>query len=948
MFRGGGCGSVKKKMKSITASNNPESSASFVWLGAGGRERNRFVLFRRNVFIDEVPASVDLHLFADSRYRLRVNGRFVYAGPPRFVTQYPEYDTVDLLPHLKLGPNCITVEVNTYGAASYQTMPDGRGGFLAWGTVGQAGKALEIDLATPGGWLAREVEAWDAHSPLYSFAQNPVEILDTQKFNEAWVLPGSWDFRGWLPVDIIPACEAPWGRLSASTAPVIPYSPVSPETILCSAELDASELRWGFTIPDQVMGTSKTAPQELYTAFSSWIYAATGQAVVAGLHWGDFALNGTALETVPHPILGNRHDATLNLKTGWNHLTGVVEFLTAAEFWSFLIGLPKAAHLELRARADELETAAFMLSPLVSRNAIDLTWSTDPCSLPPEGWRQVVGDPLLVCPARLTAWDRPLGGAIHDRSYADLASVADIRGAGHVWVFKFKGGALGHVTLDLDAPAGTVVDVGFDDWLRPDGLIDLYRSNPFINSVERVILKGGRQQVQLFHSRGGTFIQVTVRLPVTGAHPGKARLHGVAVLQTKTIPVVLGDFHASDSAFDAIWRAAVETLSASTEDSYADSPWRERGTYLGDSYVNMLLHPLLHHDLTLARRVVRLFAQTVTVDGQMLGAVPSCLAFSHEDFTLIWVLLLHTYWSVTGDKALVEELWPAVQSVLAGRKFAVHSSGLWNADRCRQFIDWGVVKEEREGAANAVLNAFRIGALDGAAELAKVIDRDDDGVLLHSEGQALRQAYSETLWLQDTGRFAAGLAPDGPMRSTAFHANILAYLFRIGTLEQQEQVERYVIGRAKVNYELGLAGGGGAGHAELYFLAYLLPALGEHGQFDLGESLIKEHLGTIIKTGYSTLPECFSTPSRRNGSWCHSWSGYPAVYLTRYMLGLRQTTKGNPDHFILQPLVSGHITQASGRVPHAKGLINVAWTRTGAGLVFKVDAPEGVVLEVAK
>lgn len=934
-------------MKSITASDNPENSASFVWFGAGGCERNRFVLFRRNVFIDEGPVLADFYLFADSRYRLRVNGRFVYAGPPRFVTQYPEYDTVDLLPYLTLGFNCITVEVNAYGASSYQTMPDGRGGFLAWGRVVHAGEASQIDLATPGGWLAREVEAWDPHSPLYSFAQNPVEIFDTQQFNDAWVQPGSWDSCGWSPVEIIPARDAPWGPLRASTAPVIPYTPVSPETILCSVELDASELRWGFTIPDQVMGTSKTAPQGLYTAFSSWIYSATAQTVVAGLHWGDFTLNGTALETVPHPILGNRHDATLNLKMGWNHLTGVVEFLTAAEFWSFLIGLPKAARLKLRSRADELETAAFMLSPLVSRNAIDLMWSTDPCAQPPEGWRQVAGNSLLVCPARLTAWDRPLGGAIHDRSFADLASVADISGAGRVWVFKFKGGALGHVTLDFEAPAGTVVDVGFDDWLRPDGLIDLYRSNPFINSVERVILKGGRQQVQLFHSRGGTFIQVTVRLPLTGAQPGKARLHGVGVLQTKTIPLVLGDFQASDSTFDAIWRAAVATLSASTEDSYADSPWRERGTYLGDCYVNMLLHPLLHHDLTLARRVVRLFAQTATPDGQLLSAAPSFLAQA-EDFTLIWVLFLHAYWSATGDATVVEELWPTVRLVLSGKKFALHRSGLWNADRCRQFIDWGVVKGERDGAANAVLNAFRIGALERAAELAKVINRDDDGALLHAEAQALRKVYSETLWLEDVGRFAAGLTPEGPMRSTALHANILAYLFRIGTPEQQEQVERYVIGRAKVNYELGLAGGGGAGHAELYFLAYLLPALGEHGQFDLAESLITEHLGPIVETGYSTLPECFSTPSRRTGSWCHSWSGYAAVYLTRYMLGLRQATKGNPDHFILQPAVSGHITHASGRVPHAKGLINVAWTRTGEGLVFKVDAPEGVVLEVAK
>ena len=391
----------------------------------------------------------------------------------------------------------------------------------------------------------------------------------------------------------------------------------------------------------------------------------------------------------------------------------------------------------------------------------------------------------------------------------------------------------------------------------------------------------------------------------------------------------------------------MQTLSASTEDSYTDSPWRERGTYLGDCYVNMLLHPLLHHDLTLARRVVRLFAQSARPDGQLLGAVPSPVAHA-EDFTLIWVLLLHEYWSATGDAALVEELWPTVRLVLSGRKFAVHGSGLWNADSCRQFIDWGVVKEERVGVANAVLNAFRIGALDRAVELAKAIKRDDDSASLSAETEALRKAYSGTLWLDDAGRFAAGVTSEGSMRTTAFHANILAYLFRIGTLAQQEQVERYVIERAKMNHKLGVVGGGGAGHAELYFMAYLLPALGEHGKFTLAESLIKEHLGPLVEMGYSTLPECFYMVSRRTGSWCHSWSGYPAVYLTRYVLGLRQVANGDPNHFVFHPLASAHISSASGVFPHAKGPIKVAWMRSRNGLSIEVDAPDGIRVEIKR
>jgi len=96
------------------------------------------------------------------------------------------------------------------------------------------------------------------------------------------------------------------GPLRPSTAPAIPYTPVVPATILCAADLDASEARWGFSIPDHPMGLRQKAPKGLYAAFSSWMYSEQAQTVVAGLHWGDYALNGLPLKTVPHQDLGNR------------------------------------------------------------------------------------------------------------------------------------------------------------------------------------------------------------------------------------------------------------------------------------------------------------------------------------------------------------------------------------------------------------------------------------------------------------------------------------------------------------------------------------------------------------------------------------------------------------------------------------------------------------------
>ena len=42
--------------------------ATFVWLGSNGRERNRFVLFRRSFVLDTTLQDAPIHIFADSFY----------------------------------------------------------------------------------------------------------------------------------------------------------------------------------------------------------------------------------------------------------------------------------------------------------------------------------------------------------------------------------------------------------------------------------------------------------------------------------------------------------------------------------------------------------------------------------------------------------------------------------------------------------------------------------------------------------------------------------------------------------------------------------------------------------------------------------------------------------------------------------------------------------------
>ena len=88
---------------------------AMVWSRAAPPGKQAYVAFRKGFTLAQVPASARLHLFADSRYILWVNGRYVLRGPCRFDPKWPEYDSVDVRPFLQSGSNVLVVLVHHYG-----------------------------------------------------------------------------------------------------------------------------------------------------------------------------------------------------------------------------------------------------------------------------------------------------------------------------------------------------------------------------------------------------------------------------------------------------------------------------------------------------------------------------------------------------------------------------------------------------------------------------------------------------------------------------------------------------------------------------------------------------------------------------------------------------------------------------------------------------------------
>ncbi len=70
--------------------------------------------FRKGITLSEIPESAKLHIFADARYMLWINGTYVAQGPNRFDPKRPEYDTLHVRDYLNQGANTIAVLVQSH------------------------------------------------------------------------------------------------------------------------------------------------------------------------------------------------------------------------------------------------------------------------------------------------------------------------------------------------------------------------------------------------------------------------------------------------------------------------------------------------------------------------------------------------------------------------------------------------------------------------------------------------------------------------------------------------------------------------------------------------------------------------------------------------------------------------------------------------------------------
>ncbi len=618
------------------------ADGKFIWVDAEGTGRNRWGLFRTTFELAGMPAGGHLSIFADTRYRLVVNGRVLGHGPARFFPAKPEYDTIELAPALRQGRNAIAIVVNSTGGVTFHSEPS-VGGLIAWGEVrDDAGNVVAI--ATDESWRAMESPGHRPDTHYMSFALNPAEQLDAQKMPPGWERP-DFDDSGW-PHAVLHAHPDHWGPLRPRTIPLLDESAVQPVRRLgawAAREFPNEDVHSLMV----VARGGKSLHTNARVAVMAFIHSPREQETTFGAWWGKYWVNGEPVQATSRRDDHLRRDFPLRLREGWNTLL-VVETVKH-DWWDFYLALPREAGLELGAEREIGSPHTFLVGGLwedaLADEADRVAWPiAEPGDLPETlgPWKLWPRGKKADTPCRERAW--MILEHLQEHGQTSLP-VAPTGGAALALLYDFGGEVLGRPVLDFTAEAGTVVDLAYTERLKADGTADVHWRY-FVDMMERYVARDGRQTWQTFHPRGCRYLEVLVKGDLAAF-----QLHGVSLTRAAYPVEPVGSFECSDPTLNRIWALGPPTLRACMEDAYLDCPWRERGLYTGDFFVEFYSNLAAFGDTALFRRCIELFFQSQGDNGLIRPCPHGLPPGRHPDYSAILAQCLWHYWARTGDLA---------------------------------------------------------------------------------------------------------------------------------------------------------------------------------------------------------------------------------------------------------------------------------------------------------
>ncbi|MGN7359793.1 family 78 glycoside hydrolase catalytic domain [Paenibacillus sp. SAF-054] len=955
-------------------------NAQWIWGGEEESPRNEWRCFRK-VFVlpeEEAPGEAWLHIAADSRYVLYVNGERVGRGPVRSWKEEQFYDSYEVKHLLRAGEkNVIAVHVLHFGVSNFYYIR-GRGGLLAeleYGVRSMEAEAAErnpiLQIGTDGTWATSRLQAQSPRSPRMSCQQGFAELYDARLWDERWTAV-SYREEGpgpvWEQAKVIgPPGVEPWKRLMPRDIPFLTEETIYPSRIVSLRRVGAPA--W-------------SAVLDLRAAMMPDSVEHANPVSFVGYLAGELNLKEAGAVTFGFPA-GRRTEKMWvdgRLCTDWSgdsperyctlELTAGTHFvLIDVTSWDHGGGFHLAAHAEVPLKWKTPAAAGPQPAgtPLMLIGPFDTTVHIDhqepkPLRMDHPDYLKAAGAADMEELQALAEWIQPFPAALYSEEDVLGANVWTIGAEAYSVTSQLERAILptpepavlpmfgneagdceividvgqetsGFIGFEVEAAAGTIMDVYGFEYMRDD-----YRQHTYgLDNTIRYICREGRQRYLSPVRRGFRYLVLTVRKAVV-----PVKLYEVYVNQS-TYPVTnAGAFQCSDPLLNEIWNISRHTTRLCMEDTFVDCPSYEQVFWVGDSRNEALVNYYVFGSLDIVKRCLNLVPGSKEMSPLYIDQVPSGWSSVIPNWTFFWAIACLEYVEHTNDTEFAAKIWLEVRYTLEHYLQKLNADGLLDM-RGWNLLDWAPIDQPNEGIVTHQ-NLMLVLTLNKAAELARIAGGEAaDIARMKGAGEKLAAAINAHLWEEDQQAYLDCIHADGRRSDIiSMQTQVLAFLTGVASDKRKEVIGSYLLSPPAAFVQIGSP----------FMSFFYYEALAEAGRYEQLLSDIRFNFGQMLRYDATTCWEMYpnfsenrANPEQLTRSHCHAWSAAPGYFLGQGILGVKRAGSGWT-RVLVEPQPCD-LAWARGSVPLPQGgRIDVSWSVNGDTMHVRVAAPSSVEVEV--
>lgn len=401
-------------------------------------------------------------------------------------------------------------------------------------------------------------------------------------------------------------------------------------------------------------------------------------------------------------------------------------------------------------------------------------------------------------------------------------------------------------------------------------------------------------------------------------------------------------FESSNEMLDNVWDLMTHSIVVGAQESFVDTPTREKGGFLGDSWMVGTSAMATMGERLMNQRVLKEFLtsqEQYWPDGRMNAVYPNVDGKRDiPDYTQMFLFWAWDYFQQTGNVQFLKDYYLQMKMIVNyvyshrdDQTGLIHNLTGGSGAYKYGIIDWPATMRygyDTNTEARTVINLYAYYDFVIFAKIAALVDETVDHNFFEYRADEIKKSINSHLINKD-GLYIDGLKSDlSQSTHVSQHANMLPLAMGIVPEESYSKVVELVKSK-KMN-------------VGMVTLKWLTESI---GIADEGEHLIDLYTNTewagwakCIEAGATTTWESWDA-LEIGESLSHPWGAVGVLGIQNYILGV-QALLPQFEKIQVKPLWFGDkLNSAKGIVPTDRGNIIISWTRSEKEYKLNIEIP---------